>query len=208
VAATEALNHSAREVFVVDDDVAFRRILSHALSVANYPAVGFPDGEAFLTVARSRTPACILLDVNMPELSGLDVLKALPAKQYPAPILMISGVGNVAMAVDAIKGGAIGFVEKSLRGREIVLRVEQAIAEFNREPASSGFHFPGREPLSRRESALLEQLISGASNKEAARRLGISPRTVEFHRANTMRKLDAKNAADLIWMGLAAKSSI
>jgi FixJ family two-component response regulator len=117
---------------------------------------------------------------------------------------MISGQGDIPMAVNAIKNGALDFIEKPFRGSEIVSRLNDAIAAFVRRQSESSMtkvgalHFPGREPLTRREREVLEQFTAGASNKEAGRTLGISPRTIEDHRANIMKKLGARNAADLI----------
>jgi FixJ family two-component response regulator len=195
---------SRGEIFVVDDDLAVRETLSMVLSAGGYQVICFADGAALLAVARSRTPACILLDVHIPGKSGLDILKELHGEKYPAPIFMISGQGDIAMAVNAIKGGALDFIEKPFRGSEIVARLNEAIGAYARrhaqDPASkiASLHFPGREPLTQREREVLEQFTSGASNKEVGRHLGISPRTIEDHRANIMKKLGARNAADLI----------
>jgi FixJ family two-component response regulator len=195
---------SRREIFVVDDDPAIRETLSLVLSVGGYEVICFADGAALLAVARSRTPSCILLDVHIPGKSGLDILKELHGEDYPAPIFMISGQGDIAMAVDSIKSGALDFIEKPFRGSEIVTRINEAIGAYARRRAQdsasriASLHFPGREPLTRREREVLEQFTSGASNKEAGRHLGISPRTIEDHRANIMKKLGARNAADLI----------
>jgi FixJ family two-component response regulator len=163
-----------------------------------------------LAVARSRTPACILLDVHIPGKSGLDILKELRGEDYPAPIFMISGQGDISMAVTAIKHGALDFIEKPFRGSEIVARLNEAIDAYARRQEgqaskSALLHFPGREPLTRREREVLGQFASGASNKEAGRQLGISPRTIEDHRANIMKKLGARNAADLIRIVLTAQ---
>jgi FixJ family two-component response regulator len=199
-------SRSHGEIFVVDDDPAVRETLSVVLSAGGYQVICFADGVALLKVARSRTPACILLDVHIPGESGLDILKELHGEDYPAPIFMISGQGDIAMAVEAIKGGALDFIEKPFRGSEIVARLDEAIGSYARRRAEDSalktpsFHFPGREPLTRREREVLEQFASGASNKEAGRHLGISPRTIEDHRANVMKKLGARNAADLIRM--------
>lgn len=194
---------SRGEIFVVDDDPAVRDTLSMVLSAGGYEVICFADGAALLSVARSRTPACILLDVHIPGKSGLDILKELHGEDYPAPIFMISGQGDIAMAVSAIKNGALDFIEKPFRGSEIVTRLNEAIDAYTRRKFGSAsdiqsLHFPGREPLTRREREVLEQFTKGASNKEAGRHLGISPRTIEDHRANIMKKLGARNAADLV----------
>jgi len=195
---------SRGEIFVVDDDPAVRETFSVVLSAGGYQVICFADGAALLAVARSRTPSCILLDVHIPGKSGLDILKELHGEDYPAPILMISGQGDIAMAVSALKNGALDFIEKPFRGSEIVARLDEAIGAYARRHADysaskiASLHFPGREPLTRRECEVLEQFASGASNKEAGRQLGISPRTIEDHRGNIMKKLGARNAADLI----------
>jgi FixJ family two-component response regulator len=192
------------EIFVVDDDPAVRETLSMVLKAAGYEVTCFEDGSAFLSVARNRTPVAVLLDVHIPGKSGLDILRELHGEDYPAPIFMISGLGDIPMAVSAIKDGALDFIEKPFRGSEIVGRLNDAIAAFARRQAEhaslkfGSLHFSGREPLTRREREVLEQFASGASNKEAGRTLGISPRTIEDHRANIMKKLGARNAADLI----------
>jgi FixJ family two-component response regulator len=201
---------SRGEIFVVDDDPAVRDTLSMVLSAGGYQVICFADGAALLAVARTRTPSCILLDVHIPGKSGLDILKELHGEDYPAPIFMISGQGDIAMAVTAIKNGALDFIEKPFRGDEIVSRLDEAVGAYERRRAANSasniasIHFPGREPLTRRECEVLEQLVSGASNKEAGRSLGISPRTIEDHRANIMKKLGARNATDLIRMVMTA----
>jgi FixJ family two-component response regulator len=201
---------SRGEIFVVDDDPAVRETLSLVLTAGGYQVICFADGAALLAVARTRSPACILLDVHIPGKSGLDILKELHGEEYPAPIFIISGQGDIAMAVRAIKNGALDFIEKPFRGSEIVERLNDAIAAYQRRQAENSalqvasLHFPGREPLTRREREVLEQFTTGASNKEAGRTLGISPRTIEDHRANIMKKLGARNAADLIRIVMSA----
>lgn len=202
---------SRGEIFVVDDDPAVRDTLSMVLSAAGYQVICFADGAALLAVARSRIPAAVLLDVHIPGKSGLDILKELHGEDYPAPIFMVSGQGDIAMAVSAIKNGALDFIEKPFRGSGIVTRLEEAIEAYARRRAQNPpssiatLHFPGREPLTRREREVLSQFTAGASNKEAGRTLGISPRTIEDHRANIMKKLGARNAADLVRIVMTAQ---
>jgi FixJ family two-component response regulator len=192
------------EVFIVDDDPAVRETLSVLFTNAGYSVVRFAEGAAFLRVVKERNPVCIILDVHIPGKSGIDLLKELNAQDYPAPIFIMSGQGDIAMAVDAIKNGALDFIEKPFRGSDVVTRVREAINASSRQRPSGGsedfkaLNFPGREPLTRREQEVLGWLVKGESNKEAARRLGISPRTIEVHRSRIMEKLDARNTADLI----------
>ncbi|MBO0756755.1 MAG: response regulator transcription factor [Bradyrhizobiaceae bacterium] len=194
---------ASREIFIVDDDLAVRNALSMVFSRDGFHVSGFGDGNSFLAAARARLPACIILDVHMPGRSGLDILKELNAENYGAPIFIISGQGDIPMAVDAIKNGALDFIEKPLDDT-VVQRVREAIAAWERraERAQSNgplkASFSGRERLTPRELEVLSLIASGASNKEAGRQLGISPRTIEVHRARIMEKLGAKNAADLV----------
>jgi FixJ family two-component response regulator len=195
---------SSGEIFVVDDDPAVRDVLTAVFSRDGFQVTNFADGASLLASARARTPVCIILDVHIPGRSGLDILKELNAQDYPAPIFIISGQGDIPMAVDAIKNGALDFIEKPFRGSEIVARVREGVEAQTRrraEPAAAvatSFHFPGLEPLTRREQDVLGRIVAGASSKEAGRDLGISPRTIEVHRARIMEKLGAKNAADLV----------
>jgi FixJ family two-component response regulator len=199
---------SSGDIFILDDDPLVSETLALALSRAGYQVTRFADGASFLAVARTRNPACIILDVYIPGRSGLDILKELHAEDYPAPIFIISGRGDIAMAVDAIKNGALDFIEKPFGSSEVVSRVREAIETFAHHQASgsisevSSFYFPDCEPLTRRERDVLALFTTGASNKEAGRQLGISPRTIEYHRANIMGKLGARNAADLFRIAL------
>jgi FixJ family two-component response regulator len=201
---TEAKSDSKLEIFVVDDDQAVRQTLTAVFTAAGHGITCFADGAALLAATRQQTPSCIILDVHIPGRSGLDILKELNADDYPAPIFIMSGQGDIAMAVDAIRHGALDFIEKPFRGSVVVQKVREAIGAMasrrssGAEQAVPDPHFPGREPLTRREREVLMCLTSGASNKEAARQLGIGPRTVEYHRARLMEKLGARNVADLV----------
>jgi FixJ family two-component response regulator len=203
---------SARgEIFVVDDDLDIRQFLSVVLSGVGYEVTCFADGAALLAVARTRCPVCIFLDVHIPGRSGLDVLRELHAEDYSAPIFMISGKGDIAMAVEAINNGALDFIEKPFRASDIVATIEHSVSAFaarqkDQTSRTAPLHFPGREPLTARERDVLDLFSVGATNKDAGRQLGISPRTIEFHRSNIMKKLGAKTALDLIQLVLIARS--
>jgi two-component system, LuxR family, response regulator FixJ len=189
------------EIFIVDDDPSVRAALSIVLGGEGFEVTSFADGETFLAAARSRTPGCVLIDVHLPGSSGLDVLKTLDAERYPAPILVISGRGDIPMAVEAIRNGALDFIEKPFDPAAVATRVREAIHAWHnvsRDGSTLAPGFPGHERLTARERDVLERIARAASNKEAGRELGISPRTVEVHRARIMEKLGAKNAADLM----------
>ena len=189
------------EVFIVDDDPSVRAALSIVLGAEGHATTAFADGESFLAAAPSRTPGCVLIDVHLPGGSGLDVLRKLDAQRYPAPVLVISGRGDIPTAVEAIRNGALDFIEKPFDPVSVVGRVREAIRACRNVCRDDGIlarDFPGHERLTARERDVLERIARGASNKEAGRELGISPRTIEVHRARVMEKLGAKNTADLM----------
>jgi FixJ family two-component response regulator len=190
------------EIFIVDDDPAIRQMLSILFSQAGYRVTCFAEGASLLASARTVVPACIILDVNIPGRSGIDILRQLNAEDYPAPIFVISGQGDIPMAVEAIRSGALDFIEKPFRGSAVVTRVKESIEAWTHRQQGditpNLIPNPCREPLTRRERDVLTLIVAGASSKEAGRKLGISPRTIEFHRARIIEKVEAKNTADLI----------
>jgi FixJ family two-component response regulator len=205
---------SRGQIFVVDDDPSMRQSLSSVLEEEGYEVICFADGAALLSSARDCIPACIFLEVRLPGKSGIDVLKKLRAEDYPAPIFVTSGQGDIPMAVDAIRNGASDFIKKPVAGDEIVGRVKAVVEALPR--ASSGInsseiaslHFPGHEPLTRRERDVLAHLAEGDSNKEIAQRLGVSSRTVEGHRASIMRKAGVRSAAELVRLILSERHNL
>ena len=197
-------------VFIVDDDPSVREALVLLLKIEGYAPQCFGDGASFLDAVQSVSPACVILDLHLPGASGFDILRKLAAERLAAPILVISGVADIATAVEAMKHGALDFLEKPFSSEKIVERVRAAVKVWRevRGGEIDGLaNFPGRHLLTCREREVLSQVARGASNKEAGRRLGISPRTVEVHRARIMDKLGAKNAADLIRIVLSEASA-
>ncbi|WP_417685075.1 response regulator transcription factor [Roseibium sp.] len=193
------MTSDVKAIYIVDDDPAVRDALSVVFSMEDFVVETFSDGDAFVRSASKTHPACVILDVHMPGRSGIEILKALNGEEYPAPIFIISGQGDIPMAVEAIRNGAFDFIEKPFNAETVVSRINDGIdAMKKRQEQSDPSNFEGAELLTRREREVLNEITGGASNKEAGRILGISPRTVEVHRARIMEKLGARNAADLV----------
>jgi two-component system, LuxR family, response regulator FixJ len=190
-------------VAVVDDDCAVRDALATVLGSEGFEVRTYGGGEEFLSTTRQTKPDCLLLDVRMPMRSGLDVLVAVGGANYPAAIIMISGCNDIPVAVAAIKAGAHDFLAKPFGAESLVAMVREAVRVRRQRSASENSlqvkqRFVGIDTLTVREIDVLEQIAQGASNKEAGRQLRISPRTIEVHRSRLMRKLDARNTADLM----------
>lgn len=190
------------ELIVVDDDVAVRDALRLVFEMEGFRVSVFPDGPSFLAGVKTRKPDCIILDVHMPGKTGIEVLNEL-GPEFQVPVFMISGQGDIPMAVEAIKLGAHDFIEKPFDADTVVNRINETLQARAEKAAKAGGEsglgpFAGEDQLTPREREVLERIALGASNKEAGRQLGISPRTIEVHRARIMEKLGARNTADLV----------
>lgn len=188
-------------IHIVDDDDAIRRSLSFMLKTAGYPVQLYADGESFLKAADHIEEGCVLLDVRMPCIDGLEVQRQLRARGIMLPVVIMTGHGDVDLAVAAMKAGATDFLEKPFEKAALIDCLssagEVALAErglsARRAEAQSRLNV-----LTDREREVLEGLVAGLPNKTIAYDLGISPRTVEIHRANLMQKLDVKSLADAL----------
>lgn len=190
--------HGEADVFVVDDDPAVRDALSLALAAEGFAVRGFADGGSLVEALRGHRPRCVLLDVNMPGRSGIDVLRAMQDERIEVPVCVMSGQADIPMAVDAMRCGARDFIEKPVDTDRLVQTLRQVSRRLPPVAPAIATTGAGAGQLTPRERDVLAQIAAGASNKEAGRNLGISPRTVEVHRARIMEKLGARNAADLV----------
>lgn len=202
--------NSDDEILIIDDNPWDSEPLAAVFRSEGFRATTFRDGAPFLRAAREREAACLMLDINMPERSGLEILKEIDAANHNALVVVLSGVVTVPIAVQAVRLGAFDVIEKTVDPGIIVEHTRTLIGAWKiwRENSRNrSMAFPGVERLSRREREVLAEITAAASNKEAGRSLGLSPRTIEAHRAHIMQKLGVKNTADLVRFVLKKRSN-
>jgi len=192
-------------VYVVDDDEAVRDSLQWLLEGKDYRVRCFDSAESFLSRYDPREVACLLCDIRMDGMTGLELQNRLLESHSPLPIVFITGHGDVPMAVDTMKKGAMDFIQKPFKEEQLLELVERML-ERARETFSVQQQAASREALlaklTTRESQVLERIVAGRLNKQIADDLGISIKTVEAHRANIMEKLNANTVADLLKIAL------
>lgn len=200
-----------RTVFLVDDDEAIRHSASFMLRHAGYSVKTFPDGIVFLDQVSDQFDGCILLDVRMPGMDGLEVQNALNQRGINMPVIILTGHGDVPVAVEAMKGGAIEFLEKPYEKNALVGAIENAFAMLDNQAAEDKRSLEAKAKLTSltpRETEVLDCLVAGLTNKGIAQALSISPRTVEIHRAHMMEKLEADSLSSALRLAfLAGKGS-
>lgn len=188
-------------IYVVDDDEAIRRSLSFLLKTSGYAVRLFEGGTAFLKEAADLESGCVLLDVRMPDIDGLEVQRELRARGIMLPVIIMTGHGDIDMAVAAMKAGASDFIEKPFEKAALLGCVEAArrLSVADRGANARADDARARlNALTDRERDVLDGLVEGLPNKSIAYDLGISPRTVEIHRANLMQKLEVKSLAEAL----------
>ena len=198
---------SNRTVFLVDDDEAIRHSASFMLRHAGYLVKTFPDGISFLKDVSNEHNGCILLDVRMPGMDGLAVQNALNHRGITMPVIVLTGHGDVPVAVEAMKGGAIEFLEKPYEKKALVSAIENAFEQIDTQTAGDRRSKDAQAKLTAltpREKEVLECLVAGLTNKGIAQTLSISPRTVEIHRAHMMEKLDADSLSSALRLAFVA----
>jgi two-component system response regulator FixJ len=195
-----------RTIHVVDDDEAMRESLVALLEDAGYEARAYASAEELLARG-TLEPGCVVSDIRMPGMDGLTLLTKLRADGSTLPLVLVSGHGDIPLAVAAMKAGAVDFLEKPFKAEELLAAIESGLPQ-QAHPSSEG---DGSEAACRslakltpREREVLERLVTGESNKEVAQKLGVSHRTVEFHRAHILEKTGARGLPDLVRLWLVA----
>jgi len=194
-------------VHVIDDDEASRQSLAFLLQTADIKVQTYASASVFLDLAPKLDTGCVITDVRMPGMSGIDLLKRLKELNVEVPVIVITGHGDVPLAVEAMKIGAIDFLEKPFDDNVLLASVRSALARHDgqKQRQSERAEIEARlAALSNRERDVLSGLISGRANKQIAYDLGISPRTVEIYRANLMNKMQAGSLSELVRMALIA----
>jgi two-component system, LuxR family, response regulator FixJ len=196
-------------VFVVDDDPAMRDSLRWLIESTGLQVETFADAQTFLGRIRPDVPGCLVLDVRMPGLSGLDLQTELARRGIGLPTIVVTGHAEVPMAVRAVKAGAIDFIEKPFSDQLLLDRVRQGIEMDHRERegrARRGEVLRRMGLLTQREREVLDLVVAGRANKEIAATLHLSPKTVEVHRAHVMDKMQASSVAELVRLALFAQA--
>ncbi|MEH6824538.1 MAG: response regulator [Motiliproteus sp.] len=187
-------------VFIVDDDDAFRDSLSWLLESTPFNILTFASGEAFLE-NYSGAPGCLLLDIRMPGISGLGLQQELIRREIKIPTLILTGHGDIPVAVSAIKNGALNFIEKPFDDQVLLEQIDKAMVyatQWHQDQKRQNQLGERWNTLSKREKQVMQLVVSGLANKVVAESLKISPKTVEVHRARVMAKMDAASLADLV----------
>ena len=193
-----------QSIAIIDDEASISDAVSMILEAHGYATTCHEDAMTFL--AAPFEAGCIVSDIRMPQMSGMDLLQALQARQDPRPVILLTGHGDVELAVQAIKLGAHDFIEKPFKNDRLLGSIRSALSVSEKALQQQAGLDELREryaSLSERQRDTMHLLIQGLSNKEIAQRLGISPRTVEIHRTWVMSKMSAKTLVDLVRMGMA-----
>jgi FixJ family two-component response regulator len=192
---------NAATIYVVDDDDGMRRALSLLLNTVGYETAAFATPAEFLEQFKPDTAGCLVLDIRMPGMSGLELQQHLNRRGSMLPVIFITGHGDVPMAVQAMKEGAFEFVQKPFRDQDLLDRINHALEQDRENRSTLALRtdvLQRLESLTAREKQVLDLVVDGAANKVIAIDLGLSERTVEIHRAKVMEKMGARSVAHLV----------
>src|SRR5215813_9307289 len=190
-------------VIIVDDDPSFRNFLSRLVQTIGLKSIAFTSAEEFLAAPQPDCPACLVLDVQMPGLSGLDLQRQLSQGQRSLPIVFTTGHGDIPMTVEAMKAGAVGFLSKPFRNQDMIDAIKEGIArdrEMRKQLEELNEIQARYDSLTSREREVFALVTSGSLNKQIAQQLGTSERTIKAHRAQVVLKMKADSVADLVRM--------
>ena len=193
---------------VVDDDAGVRNAMRSLLKSVGINSQLHASAQEFLAGYDARQPGCLLLDIRMPGMSGLELQQELNLRGATIPVIFMTGHGDIPMAVEAMQHGAFDFLQKPFRDQDLLDRIQKALVRDAKLRTSLGEHARIRthlESLTEREREVLDHMVLGKQNKEVAQDLGVSPRTIEIHRARVMEKMDAQSVAELVRMMLDLK---
>ncbi len=199
---------SDRLVHIVDDDDSVRRSAAFMLKHAGYRVESYVSGVEFLKQAKDAERGCVLLDVRMPEMDGLEVQREMAARGIDMPVVILTGHGDVSVAVKAMRAGAVNFIEKPYEKEALLLAIEEAYQRLDRKHDKEMKASEAQvrlASLTGRERDVLNGLVAGFPNKTIAYDLGISPRTVEIYRANMMEKLRARSLSEALRIAFIAE---
>jgi len=192
---------TAATVFLVDDDASVRKALTRLLRSAGYDVKAFASAREFLDNAQDEGPACLVLDIRMPGLSGIDLQRELQTANAILPIIFITGHGDIPTSVKAMKAGAVDFLPKPVKDHDLLTAIEQALARSARQRAERADLEDIQSRIDRltpRERQVLEHVVAGQLNKEVAYDLGTVEKTIKVHRARVMGKMGVKSLAELV----------
>lgn len=190
-------------VFVVDDDPGVRDALSLFLAASGYPVRDFPSARAFLDEYDPKLPGCLILDMRMPGMNGLELQEEMRCRGYTIPIIFLSAHGDVPIASRAFRAGAVDFLEKPFNDQTLLRRIQASVELDLKSRAQARWESTVRERfalLTAREREVMRGVIQGLSNKEIARELAVSHRTIDVHRARAMEKMGAHSLPELVTM--------
>jgi two-component system, LuxR family, response regulator FixJ len=194
-------------VFIVDDDPAIRFAMQALMDSVHIPHEIYDSGDAFLETVGEGRPGCLVLDIRMPGLGGLELQEELLKRGSTLPIIFITGHGDVPMAVEAMQKGAVDFIQKPFRDQDLLDRIREAVKTDQERRQAQQLHAEVADRLARlthREREVFDLVVTGKPNKVIAYELGVSQRTVEIHRARVMEKMQARSLADLVKMHMTA----
>lgn len=198
-------------VYVVDDDEHVRDLLRELFASVSLPVQTFSSGQEFLHAYIPGSPGCLVIDMRMPGMSSFDVQAELAARGIHLPVIVVTGYGDVEESVRAMKAGAVDFIQKPFNNQALLEMVQRALsssAEYHRSERERQQLRGAFDRLTPRERDVLERIVGGEPNKRIAHDLGLSAKTVEFHRANLMKKLHVRSVAELVRKALVMLSSV